>query len=261
MKLGVTLQIKAKIRLLLSSLGLSMLAFHSHANTVFFQIQKNNKVIADVVRIDDLSKLNLVLNDRQNKPFKKFSAIQKSYPNCQISFAMNAGMYHANFTPVGLYVEDSKQLYQLNQQKNLFGNFFMQPNGVVAWNNNRAIIKTTEQFKTSEFKATYATQSGPMLVIDGLINPLFEQKSDSLKVRNGVGIKNNQLYFVISRGRINFYDFADIFKTQLKINQALYLDGSISSAYIPQAKRNDQVYDLGPIFVYDESDHCTYYKN
>lgn len=82
------------------------------------------------------------------------------------------------------------------------------------------------------------------------------KNSESLKIRNGVGIKNNQLYFVISRGRISFYDFADIFKTQLKINQALYLDGSISSAYIPQAKRNDQIYELGPMFIYDESKQC-----
>lgn len=248
---------KKYLHALFSLFSATVISSQSQANTEYYQVKTDHKVVADVVKIDDLSKLKLVLNDQKNKPLRKFSAISKSHPNCQMSFAMNAGMYHADFTPVGLYIENSKYLYLLNQQKNKFGNFFMQPNGVVAWSANKALIQTTTQFAHSSFKAIYATQSGPMLVIDGSINPSFVKNSDSLKIRNGVGIKDNQLYFVISRERINFYDFADIFKTKLKINHALYLDGSISSAYIPQANRNDQKYDLGPMFVYDESDHCS----
>ena len=250
------MKLKVSLPLLLSWFGMSGMPSQTLANTEYFEIKHNNQVIADVVKIDEFHKLKLALNDAQNKPFKRFSAILKKHKDCRLSFAMNAGMYHATFEPVGLYVEQSKQLYPLNLQKNQFGNFFMQPNGVVAWNKNKAVIQTTQQFKNTDFQSTYATQSGPMLVINGSINPIFVKNSESLKIRNGVGIKNNQLYFVISRGRINFYDFADIFKTQLKINQALYLDGSISSAYIPQAKRNDQIYELGPMFIYDESKQC-----
>jgi uncharacterized protein YigE (DUF2233 family) len=238
-------------------MGVTTLSFQVQADTTYIKITKDQKVIADVVRIDQLDKLHLFLKDQQGQPYKKFAAIQKARKNCSISFAMNAGMYHANYAPVGLYIERNKQQVELNQHKNQFGNFFLQPNGVVAWNNRQAVIQTTEQFQKSNFKASYATQSGPMLVIDGKINPIFVKNSDSLKIRNGVGIKNNQLYFVISRGKINFYDFADIFKSQLKIDQALYLDGSISSAFIPQAKRNDQVYDLGPMFIYHESERCS----
>ena len=240
----------------LTSIGLSTFPFQLHAETTYTKISKDQKVIADVVRIDDLSKLQLFLKDPQARPYKKFAVLQKNLKQCNISFAMNAGMYHANFTPVGLYIEQNKQQVELNQQKNKFGNFFMQPNGVVAWNDHRAVIQTTTQYQKSKFKARFATQSGPMLVINGQINPIFVKDSASLKIRNGVGIKNNQLYFVISRGKINFYEFADIFKTQLKTDQALYLDGSISSAYIPQAKRNDQIYDLGPMFVYTEAEQC-----
>ena len=240
----------------MSVLGLSALSLQIYAETSYLAISANQKVIADVVRIDDFSKLKLFLNDTQGLPYKKFSAIQKQNKNCQISFAMNAGMYHANFAPVGLYIENKKQISALNLQKNQFGNFFMQPNGVLAWNASKAQITTTDQYAKTGFKADYATQSGPMLVINAQINRIFEKGAESLKIRNGVGIKGNTLFFVISRKKINFYDFADIFKTQLKVEQALYLDGSISSAFIPQAKRNDQVYDLGPMLAYDQKGFC-----
>lgn len=253
---GDVMNLKTGVYALISMMGLSALSFHVNANTDYIKIIKDKKVIADAVRIEDLDQLQLFLKNQQGQIYKKFAAVQKERKKCQISFAMNAGMYHPNFAPVGLYIEQGKQQTELNQQKNKFGNFFMQPNGVVAWNNKQAVIKTTEQYLKSNFKARYATQSGPMLLINGEINPIFVKNSDSLKVRNGVGIKNNQLYFVISRGKINFYNFADIFKSQLKTDQALYLDGSISSAFIPQVKRNDQTYDLGPMFIYSEAKNC-----
>ena len=253
---GDVMNFKTGVYALITMMGLSALSFQVNANTDYIKIIKDQKVIADAVRIDDLDQLQLFLKNQQGQTYKKFATVQKELKKCQISFAMNAGMYHPNFAPVGLYIEQGKQQIELNQQKNKFGNFFMQPNGVVAWNNKQAVIKTTEQYLKSNFKAHYATQSGPMLLINGEINPIFVKNSDSLKVRNGVGIKNNQLYFVISRGKINFYNFADIFKSQLKTDQALYLDGSISSAFIPQVKRSDQTYDLGPMFIYSEAKKC-----
>lgn len=95
-----------------------------------------------------------------------------------------------------------------------------------------------------------------MLVIDGKINPQFVAQSNSLKIRNGVGIKDNQLYFVISNNKVNFYQFAAFFKNALGIEQALYLDGSISSAFIPQAKRMDQRFGLGPMIAVIDSKQC-----
>lgn len=250
------MNLKTIILRLAALLGVSSLAMNVQANTDYIQIKQDKRIIADTVRIDDLAKLQLLLNNQQGMPYKKFNQVQKAMPHCKISFAMNAGMYHANFSPVGLYIEQFKQLSALNTSTNQFGNFFLQPNGVVAWNKKKAVLLTTQQYAQSNFKAEFATQSGPMLVIHREINPMFKSDSDSLKIRNGVGIKNNQLYFVISRAKINFYHFADIFKTQLKVDQALYLDGTVSSAFIPQTKRHDQIYDLGPMFIYAESNHC-----
>nr|WP_228146175.1 phosphodiester glycosidase family protein [Acinetobacter sp. ANC 4648] len=217
---------------------------------VEYQKIKTEKNEVDVIKVVQLQDLTLRLNNPKGHPYYHFLAIQNSLKPCEkMHFAMNAGMYHADFSPVGLYIEDSRQQTSLNEKK-AFGNFYMQPNGVLAWNNQRAVIQMTKDYKNTNFKAKYATQSGPMLVIDGKLNSQFVENSNSLKIRNGVGLKNNQLYFLISRDPITFYAFATIFKDQLKITNALYLDGSISSAYIPQAQRNDQVFNLGPIIAY-----------
>ncbi len=213
-------------------------------------------VDADVIQVKKLSDLQLFLNDPSQQPLLKFENIKKQLHSCQrLEFAMNAGMYHPDYAPVGLYIENRKQLTALNEQQG-FGNFFMQPNGVVAWNDQQAVIETTQDFKTSRFKANYATQSGPMLIIDGKINPKFLADSDSLKIRNGVGIKDNTLYFVITRNRVNFYQFAEFFKDELNIDNALYLDGSISSLYLPKIYREDRRYSLGPMIGLINSKVC-----
>ncbi|ENW92400.1 phosphodiester glycosidase family protein [Acinetobacter dispersus] len=211
----------------------------------------------DVIKVEHLNQLQLFLKQPQsNRYYQKFAAIQKALPACEeLNFAMNAGMYHADFQPVGLYIENGKELAKLNVAKG-FGNFFMQPNGVVAWNDQQAVIKSTADYKHDQFKAKFATQSGPMLVYHGKINNQFIADSNSLKIRNGVGIKGNQLYFVISQQRVSFYQFALFFKQQLKIDNALYLDGSISSVYSAQTKRHDKTFNLGPIVAEVNREKC-----
>lgn len=202
----------------------------------------------DVIAISNLKQLRLFLKNSNNQQYyKSFSNIQKNLKRCEhLSFAMNAGMFHSGFSPVGLYVEQAKVIQPLNENKGL-GNFFLQPNGVLGWNKKQAFILTTQQYSQRDFNVEYATQSGPMLVIDGKINPLFLPDSQSNKIRNGVGIRNNKLYFVISKNSVSFYRFAQFFQRNLKVEQALYLDGSISSLYIQKNKRNDQLFEMGPI--------------
>jgi uncharacterized protein YigE (DUF2233 family) len=45
---------------------------------------------------------------------------------------MNVGMYHADYAPVGLYIEAAQQQQKLNTVKQAYGNFYLQPNGVLA---------------------------------------------------------------------------------------------------------------------------------
>lgn len=229
----------------------------SHVYAMQHQIIKVDNISYDVIKADHLQQLRLFLKDPKNaRYYQKFAHIQKMLPACeQLSFAMNAGMYHPDFQPVGLYVEEGKEIVELNEAQG-FGNFFMQPNGVLAWNDKYAVIKTTTDYKSMRFKPRFATQSGPMLIYKGQVNRQFLADSNSLKIRNGVGVRNNQLYFVISQQRVNFYQFAQFFKQNLKIDNALYLDGSISSLYLSKTKRQDKTFNLGPIVAEIAQENC-----
>ncbi|MFH6963523.1 phosphodiester glycosidase family protein [Flavobacterium plurextorum] len=155
--------------------------------------------------------------------------------NLVLDFAMNAGMYNKENSPQGLYIEKQKTLGALDTTSDV-GNFYLKPNGVfyLTTGNVPAICKT-EQFKNNT-TIKYATQSGPMLIIDGKIHPEFKEGSSNLNIRNGVGIlPNGNVVFVLSKNEINFYDFAAYFKS-LGCRNALYLDGFVSRAYVPSEK-------------------------
>jgi len=81
----------------------------------------------------DLTKqhLHLFLRDDAGTPFKSFDNLEHSLRSHghKLTFAMNAGMYERDFSPVGLFVENSGELSPLNL-KQAGGNFYMFPNGV-----------------------------------------------------------------------------------------------------------------------------------
>ena len=95
-------------------------------------------------------------------------------------------------------------------------------------------MQTTDFKDNGEIK--YATQSGPMLVIDGQVHSSFKDGSTNLNIRNGVGIlPDNKVIFAMSKTEINFYDFAKYFQS-LGCKNALYLDGFVSRTYLPEKK-------------------------
>ena len=151
----------------------------------------------------------------------------------KLLFAMNGGMYREDNSPQGLFIEKQKALSPLDTASGN-GNFYLKPNGVfyITTDNVAAICKTQDFINNGTIN--YATQSGPMLVIDGQIHPAFKEGSENLNIRNGVGIlPDNKVVFVMSKKEINFYDFANYFKT-LGCKNALYLDGLVSRTYLPE---------------------------
>lgn len=90
-------------------------------------------------------------------------------------------------------------------------------------------------------QANFATQSGPMLVIAGAIHPAFIVDSTDRKPRNGVGVSSpSEVHFVITKGWVNFHDFARFFRDSLGCSNALFLDGGAASGlYAPEFGRND----------------------
>lgn len=151
-------------------------------------------------------------------------------------FATNAGIYDAAGEPLGMYVEDGKALKPLNTAHGdpAAGNFSLLPNGVFALDaNGHASVQTTADFAATHTQPRWATQSGPMLVIDGKLNPSFDAGSDSTKWRSGVcARKSTEVIFAVSTAPVNFHEFARLFRDKLGCRNALYLDGTLSQIYV-----------------------------
>jgi uncharacterized protein YigE (DUF2233 family) len=234
----------------------SLMPMHLFAQVTSYTRQYND-LNYTVVEVHDLSKLRLLLNKLNGQtPVNYFSQIPTQLKTCeQMVFAMNAGMFHYTFHPVGLYIENKKKLFPLNQHLG-WGNFYLQPNGILAWNSKQAVILSTSQYVKGKFKADYATQSGPMLVFNRRINPIFIAESKSLKIRNAVGIKDQVLYFVLTEQAVNFYALASFMQNELKLEQALYLDGTISAMYLAEKYVNTQSSPFGPMLASIEDQDC-----
>lgn len=195
------------------------------------------------------TKLEIFNLDQEGQPLRNFSALADlvGEEGKELRFAMNAGMFDEDLKPIGLYVEDGEQKKKLNRRDGQ-GNFHLKPNGVFYVQGDELGVMTTEAYAKSDLRPDFATQSGPMLVIDGEIHPKFSETGTSLKVRNGVGMLDGQTaVFVISENAVNFYDFAKVFRDALNSSNALYFDGSVSSLYSPELGRNDQFLPLGPM--------------
>jgi uncharacterized protein YigE (DUF2233 family) len=165
---------------------------------------------------------------------------------------MNAGMYKGDFSPLGLFVSNGRQSVPLNCSSG-DGNFFLQPNGVFAVTEAGATVVETSNYNRISSRIICATQSGPLLVYDGKINQAFNPNSTSRLFRNGVGVVSPDVaIFAISEAPINFYEFATLFRDVLHCQNALFLDGTVSSLYSTALKRSDFRMDLGPIVAVTE---------
>lgn len=199
--------------------------------------------------------IRLFLNDGNGKPFSDFGPVSAALEakGEKLLFAMNAGMYTRDRSPVGLYVENYEQKKKLST-KDGPGNFHLKPNGVfLIWAEDGyrgAHTMTSEAYRDrmEHDVVKYATQSGPMLVIDSEIHPKFLVDATSRKRRNGVGVrKDGSVVFVLSDTPVTFYEFARYFRDDLETPNALYLDGTISRIFAPELSRNDPGLAMGPI--------------
>ncbi len=195
--------------------------------------------------------LRLFLNDPETgKPLGSFGNVDALIANQGevLRFAMNAGMYHQDRSPVGHYVEEGAEQMRVIPSAGP-GNFGLLPNGVFCIQDQAASVFETKRFLDETPECRFATQSGPMLVIDGKLHPRFLPDSDSRYIRNGVGTSEDgkTTWFVISHAPVTFHEFALVFRDELKTPQALYFDGNISKLYAPDLGRHDGGFPMGPI--------------
>lgn len=183
------------------------------------------------------------------KPYGGFAALRRQLwkERRVLMFAMNAGMYHRDLSPVGYFAEYGRVLKPAVTGGG-WGNFHLLPNGVFLIKDGRASVMETRAFAASGMVPDFGTQSGPMLVINGKLHPRFLADSDSFKIRNGVGVDaEGQVHMVVSRVPVRFHDFAVFFRDRLGTANALYLDGTISSVFNAEENRMDQLFPMGPI--------------
>lgn len=194
--------------------------------------------------------LRLFLYRDTNLPFGQFNAIEQvlNDEGYTLGFAMNAGMYHSDRSPVGHYIENGRELMRVIPNAGP-GNFGLLPNGVFCIRPGRADVIETLRYIADKPLCTFATQSGPMLVIDGELHPRFLVDSTSRYIRNGVGTSadGKRAFFAISNSPVTFHEFGTFFRDIVRVPDALYFDGNVSRLYAPAIGRNDHGFAMGPI--------------
>jgi len=219
----------------------------SPCEPVLFEDSPLTHCLADPAR----HRIFMALDGLDGKPARSLQALAGSLPQPdQVAFAMNGGMYDEAGKPIGYYVEGGDRRRTLNRKEG-GGNFHLLPNGVFYGTGDQWRIRTTDDFAENVLRRPeFASQSGPMLLIDGKLHPALDHDGTSRKIRNAVGIdRAGRAHFVISEAPVSFGKLARYFRDRLEVSNALFLDGSVSQLWDPARGRMDGGVELGPLIV------------
>jgi len=216
-------------------------------------------------------RLRLFLHDPQTgEIFQSFDKVNQ-WLGGGLQLAMNAGMFHKSYLPVGKFKNEHYETplntktkpdpggwaigpnhTLVKRQPEPDGNFYqIQPSGVFVVTPDGAAVVPTGRYNAhvAGREVKLATQSGPMVLIDGQIDDQFSSERRNVKIRNGVCVTQDgrKAEFVISNTGVTFRELATFMRDTLKCDDGLYFDGNVSSLYAPSLGRNDQGNLLGPI--------------
>ena len=208
-----------------------------------------NNMIYDLIVLNP-KKIKLKIIKSENNKGISYTSLERD----SLLFAVNGGIYQENWQPLGYLTIDGSEKHGLNRSDG-YGNFYLKPNGVFFLIDQKAEIMETERFQffleSTGSTPQLAIQSGPLLVYNNQIHQAFTQSSANKYVRNAIGIIENDnssnIVIVISNKPVNFFDFALFFKEFLKCKEALYLDGHISTMYLPDLDRYQTGQSYGTI--------------
>jgi len=183
------------------------------------------------------------------QPFGSLAKFAASVDPAQVAFAINGGMYGDDLKAIGYYVQNGERLKELNRADGE-GNFYLKPNGVFFGTGSKwQVMGSNTFFNTVGDRPEFGTQSGPLLLVDGKLHPEVQDDGPSKAIRNAVGVDaGGKAHFVISDAPVSFGQLARYYRDVLKVRQALYLDGAISSLWDPARSRMDKG-RVGPIIV------------
>jgi uncharacterized protein YigE (DUF2233 family) len=219
-------------------------------NPVLFEDSPLTHCVADPAK----HRVRMVLDGPDGEPARSLTVLAGTLPDpAVVAFAMNGGMYDTEGKPIGYYVENGDRRHTLNRNPGA-GNFHLLPNGVFYGTGGEWHVRATENFAESVTRRPeFATQSGPMLVIDGELHPGIAEDGTSLKIRNAVGVDaTGRAHFVISEAPLSFGKLARYFRDRLETPNALFLDGSVSVLWDPAHDRLDEGVPLGPLIVVEK---------
>lgn len=186
---------------------------------------------------------------KDKQPFGSLAKFAASVDPASIAFAINGGMYGDDLKAIGYYVQNGERLKELNRAEGE-GNFYLKPNGVFFGTGGKwQVLGSNTFFNTVGERPQFGTQSGPLLLVDGKLHPEVQDDGPSKAIRNAVGVDaSGRAHFVISDAPVSFGQLARYYRDVLKVKNALYLDGAISSLWDPARGRMDKG-RVGPIIV------------
>lgn len=190
------------------------------------------------------------INIKKFKVIENLQGVENKIFNSQYSknehFSINACISDTKCKPIGYYVNDYKEIQQVNSSNNGQGNFYIKPNGALLIMDNDIIIcKTSEISKYSNIRIGF--QSGPMLLINDEINSSFNINSQNKNIRCGAGIyeinKKSYLVFAISSVLVTFYEISRFFKEKYNCTYAICLESAGCSMNLPYLNTTSMNFD------------------
>lgn len=196
--------------------------------------------------------IRLVVDGADGLPVREFDRLAVALgPDApRLSFAVNGGMFEEDGAPVGLAVANGEERHPINRREGP-GNFHLLPNGVFFGSaEGEWRVLAADAYAAKGRKPQFASQSGPMLVIDGKLHPRFDANGQSINIRNGVGVgSSGRAHFTISDDLVSFGRFARLFRERLHCPNALFLDGSVSRLWDVHGGRQDGGPRVGPLLA------------
>ena len=158
------------------------------------------------------------------------------FPKGEDFFAITGAMYDSDNLPIGLTVSGGVKLKELNTMAGK-GNFFEPPpNGVLYIDDDQVDIVVTNNYLNTN--PDFALQSGPMLVMNGSINPDITDMNVSKYNRCAVGIikygkSKRVLVFVSSVDKVTMSELAQYMESDLNCSEALHLESINAFMHFP----------------------------
>jgi uncharacterized protein YigE (DUF2233 family) len=139
-------------------------------------------------------------------------------------FAMNGAMYAAgNYKPVGLYIQERKLVHKAIILNNPSVNSGINPQAVFFIDtNNRAGMIRVQQRNEKAYR--YAVQIAPMLLENGIINPVLAGFKGKTVRRNGMGVTaGGKVVFILATRAITLAEFAGLFSSRVVPQRPMWM--------------------------------------